>query len=118
MGELKVIQLPEALSICADDPSLFAMVLQAVIDQLPETLGMLRDAEKGSDATALGRAYHKLKGTAANLAAEPLRARLAELEELSRSASHGDVLAKATGLDALIDDFTSDVNDLKTQYPD
>ena len=68
----------------------------------------LRNACAAADFTALARIAHKVKGTAGDLVAEPLRAQARDAELAARAADPGAIelnLALADALDGLLEDL-------------
>jgi HPt (histidine-containing phosphotransfer) domain-containing protein len=74
-------------------------ILKSFGSNLENQLQVIRSAVAAQDLTAISRAAHALKGAAANLSAEPLRAACMAME----SAAKAQDLATATGSAAAIE---------------
>jgi len=68
-----------------DDREMALELLQELAGRLDQDLAEMRQAVEGGDARAAGMFAHKLKGTAANLSAEPLRWACGRLERAAAS---------------------------------
>ena len=64
------LNLEEALERTGGDRELLAEVAQMCLDDMPGMLGEIRESLSQSDALALRKAAHKLKGSLVALAAE------------------------------------------------
>jgi signal transduction histidine kinase/CheY-like chemotaxis protein/HPt (histidine-containing phosphotransfer) domain-containing protein len=84
-----VIDRPSLLKRCLGKPDLADKLLAKLHARLGTDLNEIKAAVDAGDSEQLSRCAHRLKGAAANLSAEPLRAVSAELEALGRS---GDIV--------------------------
>src|SRR5207253_7032306 len=83
---------------CGGNSALVARVFEEFQTQSAGDLVLLRSLLEKNGAPEVARIAHGLKGAAANLAAEPLRALAAQLEALART---GDLAAAAPVLGSL-----------------
>jgi len=74
--------LEQAMTNLDGDRELFDEVLTVFLDSIPGLLGELREACTNTDPKRLRAAAHSLKGSAANICAEPTRRIAAQLEEV------------------------------------
>jgi PAS domain S-box-containing protein len=88
------IDLPSVLQRCGSNQAFVAKMLQKFADQSGESFEKLQSAVQEGDAAGVGQLAHGLKGTAAMLSAERVRALAAELEALA-AADHLDVAERA-----------------------
>jgi HPt (histidine-containing phosphotransfer) domain-containing protein len=92
-----IIDRPSLLRRCLGKAELADKLLVKLHARLGADLYEIKTAADAGDCDLLGRCAHRLKGAAANLSAEPLRAVSADLEMLARSGNIGaarDALAK------------------------
>ncbi len=92
-----VIDRPSLLKRCLGKAELADKLLVKLHARLGADLYEIKVAADAGDCELLGRCAHRLKGAAANLSAEPLRAVSADLETLARSGKIGaarDALAR------------------------
>lgn len=73
-----------------DDPGFVAELFGAYLEELPNHLAAIRDAQVAGDASTLSRSAHTLKGSSANVGADELRALAFELETLGREGHTAD----------------------------
>lgn len=84
-GNDRPITLEELLSRCMGELEFAQKVLENFVSTCePQLEGLRKDLET-SDWEALSRKIHRLKGTAATIAARPLRESLEQLEDLVKS---------------------------------
>ena len=83
-GAETIFDAETALDRTGDDPELLEEILSLFRDQLVPTQKNIRSALAGCDGPALERAAHSLKGAAANVSAEEVRAAAAALEDAAR----------------------------------
>jgi signal transduction histidine kinase/DNA-binding response OmpR family regulator len=101
--------LDEALAGLEGDRALLERALSTFLRTAPETMAALRGAAAHADADALAHAAHSLKGEAAVLSAEPVRALAEELEERARDARLEDCAATLETLLRCMDQLIGDV---------
>ncbi len=92
-----VIDRPSLLRRCLGKAELADKLLVKLHARLGADLYEIKTAADAGDCDLLGRCAHRLKGAAANLSAEPLRAVSGDLEMLAKSGNIGaarDTLAK------------------------
>jgi CheY-like chemotaxis protein/HPt (histidine-containing phosphotransfer) domain-containing protein len=90
-----VIDRPSLLKRCLGKEELADKLLGKLHARLGTDLNEIKAAVDAGDSEQLARCAHRLKGAAANLSAEPLRAVVADLEALGR---RGDIAAARDGL--------------------
>ena len=88
--------LEQALDQVEQDRALLDEVVENFVDTAPDLLDDLRKAANGADADALRRAAHSLKGAAANICAEPMRATADTLEQMGQGGALCDVEHQVT----------------------
>lgn len=88
--------LEQALDQVEQDRVLLGEVVEVFVDTAPDLLEDLRKAATDADASALRRAAHSLKGAAANICAEPMRATAHTLEQMGQDSSLSDVEHQVT----------------------
>jgi HPt (histidine-containing phosphotransfer) domain-containing protein len=81
------ITLNELLARCLNKTPVALRVLEAFAADAPGTIGQLRGAIEAGDAPSVAAAAHKIKGSAANLAAEKIRDAAYELEMCGRAGN-------------------------------
>lgn len=69
------------------------MLIDLFISHSEEILAKLKAASAGEDVNGMRQAAHSLKGSAANMGAEPLRELCSQLESLSKAGAIQDVPA-------------------------
>jgi signal transduction histidine kinase/CheY-like chemotaxis protein/HPt (histidine-containing phosphotransfer) domain-containing protein len=92
-----VIDRPSLLKRCLGKPELADKLLVKLHARLGTDLYEIKLAMDAGDCEQIARCAHRLKGAAANLSAEPLRAASADLEMLGRNGDIGaarDTLAR------------------------
>jgi CheY-like chemotaxis protein len=92
-----IIDRPSLLKRCLGKEELADKLLAKLHARLGTDLNEIKAAVDAGDAEQLARSAHRLKGAAANLSAEALRAVAGDLEALGRSGDVGaarDVLAR------------------------
>lgn len=86
----------QVLSQVEQDRELLGKVVEIFVDTAPDLLNDLRKAAIDADADALRRAAHSLKGAAANICAEPMRATAYTLEQMGQDSALSDVEHQVT----------------------
>ncbi len=94
------LDIEQALSNLGDDMPLLKEVIAAFLDMIPQQVTDLREACRDGDFSRLRGAAHSLKGSAANICAEPVRALALRIEELTRQQ---ELSAVAEMLPQLVD---------------
>ncbi len=89
------INWAEVMERLGDDRAFFDELIQLFFQEIEQELPAMAQAVQNGNAETLIRLAHNLKGAAATLSAEPLRAAAAELELLARN---GDFRAAPTAL--------------------
>jgi PAS domain S-box-containing protein len=87
-GDLLPIDPTSLLRRCQGKTSLAERLLAKFEVQLTEQIRQLQDSLARHDQEVLTRIAHTIKGSAANLSAEPLRAVAGELERLGQAAAY------------------------------
>ena len=67
------------------DDELLAMVVDVFLDDAPQSLRAIQSAFEAADHAGLGLAAHALKGAAANISAEVVRAAAHDLEQAAQT---------------------------------
>lgn len=93
-----VLNVADALERIGDDAELLKELAEIFLEECPNLRGEIQAAMSASDAAALDRAAHTLKGSAANIGGEGVRAAALRLEEIGRS---GDLAGAPEALAAL-----------------
>ena len=99
------ITVDELMSRCMGELDFARNILQSFVESCPEQLEQIRLGIENGDAASLARMVHRLKGTAATVAARPLRQSLEELESLIRNESGSDAKALQQQLDVAVSEF-------------
>ncbi|HEY9747498.1 MAG TPA: CHASE domain-containing protein [Allocoleopsis sp.] len=90
--DLPAVNLPELRDFCAtidtDDTKVLSLLVNCYLEEAPKLLQTISSAIAEADFQALHRAAHALKGSSANLSADPLAKLCSTLEVLS---ARGDV---------------------------
>ena len=73
------------LSRLMDDEDMAGIIVEGFLADMPVQLELLAAAVAAADTTAAGQQGHKIKGAAANMAAEALRAAAARMEEAGKA---------------------------------
>ena len=97
-GVAEAIDLASLLARCGGKGALVVRLLEAFAGGLEGQLAGIAAACSGADAAALARLAHTVKGTAANLSADPLARAAGEVERLALA---GELDAAAAGLPPL-----------------
>ena len=87
------------------DAQLRAEIIQMFLEDCPLKVDEIRAAIAGGDAAMLVASAHSLKGSAAYLAAEIVRARAADLERAGRDRTLNAAPALLTALEAAVDEL-------------
>lgn len=77
---------------CMDDPAFAIEVVDLFVTSAQESLAAAQTLAAQGDTTALSHWAHKIKGSAGNVAAEPLAAAAAQLEARARAGEPFDRL--------------------------
>ena len=85
------------------DASLRAEIIQMFLEDCPIKVAEIRAAIAGGDAAALVASAHSLKGSAAYLSADIVRARAGDLERAGRDRALDAAPALLTALEAAVD---------------
>ncbi|MBN1933650.1 MAG: PAS domain S-box protein [Anaerolineae bacterium] len=80
------LNLAEALDRLGGDREFFAELMRLLLHEIDQELPMMDQAIRDGDTETLMRLAHSLKGAAASLSAEPVRAAAHQLEMIGRSA--------------------------------
>jgi HPt (histidine-containing phosphotransfer) domain-containing protein len=92
------IEIASLLDRCMNDAIFCGEVLAKFTQRAPKQLATLEQALAAGNSTELAEMAHTIKGSAANLSAEAVRAQAAALETYSRQ---GDLVQAAQTVDAL-----------------
>jgi HPt (histidine-containing phosphotransfer) domain-containing protein len=94
------VSLDELLNRCLGELEFAAEILRSFLDSCPPQLEQIRHDIEGNATESLAKRVHRLKGTAATVAAGPLRRSLEKLESLARD----EVPDQSARLHAQLDD--------------
>ncbi len=97
--------IEQALSQFEDDRELLLEVVEIFVETIPELLQDLQKASEAADADAIAAVAHSIKGAAANICAEPIRASAAALESDGRQGSVENAGTMVTRLHQEFDAF-------------
>lgn len=101
-----------ALHHAGDDPEVLAVVVGMFLEEVDERFGLIAGALGRGDAEGFERAAHSLKGTAATLALERVRALAAALEEMGASGRMADASDGVRELSEALDEVRPVLEDL------
>lgn len=87
------VDLSRLHEITGGDRDTEVMLIDLFISDSGEILAKLKAAAGAEDVNGMREAAHSLKGSAANMGAEPLRALCAQLESLSKAGTVQDAPA-------------------------
>ena len=97
------VDLETALDNLGGDRELYDEVFSIFLDNLPSMRAEFDWALSSRDATRLSRAAHSLKGSAANLCAEPTRGVAERIEEMAKREAFPEVESTLAELDRHLD---------------
>jgi CheY-like chemotaxis protein len=106
---LSVFDRDEALRRLLNDAALLQVVVDALLEDLPRQTAALDAARQAGDAVSLSRHAHSIKGAAANVGAEALRAVARELEHAAGAVDWQRIRTLRPALDLEIERFRSEV---------
>lgn len=95
--------------------ALVARMIDLFIELGPERLSQIRSGSANGEPETVERAAHSLKSSAANLGAERLRARAAELEEAAMARRSGEIEPLVA---SLVNTYETTVTELRRLRPD
>jgi two-component system sensor histidine kinase/response regulator len=93
LGGAEPVDLGRATRQTGGDPVLLARILSLVAGELRSILGPLQEDAGRGDLEAVERAAHALRGSAGNIAANPIAAVAADLQRAAREGRAKDVPA-------------------------
>ena len=93
------INLAELSNRLMGDMGIVNHILKSFGSNLDNQLKAIRTAVEAQDMTAISRAAHALKGAAANLSAEPLRAACLNLETAAKAQDLASAVSSAAAID-------------------
>lgn len=85
MTDKTIIDLDDALNRALGDAAFLRMMFDEYQNSLPEFVSNLEQAVQNSDASALDRIAHQLKGASANLGVVSMAAAALSLERIGKS---------------------------------
>jgi two-component system sensor histidine kinase/response regulator len=106
----EVFDLSKALEVVGGDMGLLKEIATLSFETLPENLKMIRDAISRSDASALERAAHSLKGSVGNFGATRAFEAAYRLEILGREGRLGETESALSKLDEELNLLNSAMN--------
>ena len=92
LGALPVFDRTSLESRLGADEELLTMVIQSFLQEIPPMIQAMQECVAGGDADAIRNQAHKMKGAAANLGAERVRALLAGMEAAAKKGEVSEVL--------------------------
>ncbi len=95
-----------------DDRDLALALIKEAARRLPENLAEISEAVDQHDAPRLQALAHKLKGTAANLSAEPLRTACLALENRGAEANWSGITELYQDFEKAVGEFVAAASDL------
>jgi HPt (histidine-containing phosphotransfer) domain-containing protein len=108
----EVMNVPDALQRLGDDMELLRDIVQIYLEDAPVMIERIRAAIKQSDANALQRAAHSLKGLAATLSASEVVGAAVRLEHIAASRNLADAATTA----AEVEQRVQALNDAVQQF--
>jgi len=102
-GTALPLDIARAVEEFAGDRDFFLQVLDGFIRNVEGQLAVIREAAASGDAETVRKTAHAIKGGAANLAAEPLAAIAAQIEQLGKA---GDLAKLPAAVALLTQEFT------------
>ena len=93
------------------DTDLVCVLIEGFLDDMPKQIMLLREALAVGDASTVERQAHKIKGAAANVGCEALRAVALELEQRSNQGGLDEVESRLAALDAAFEQVRQAVAD-------
>ena len=96
---LAPINIPELSNRLMGDMGIVNHILKSFGSNLENQLKAIRTAVESRDMTAISRAAHALKGAAANLSAEPLRAACLDLETAAKTQDIASAVSSAAAIE-------------------
>ncbi len=92
-----------------DDEELFAELLELFTENTDETIKSLAEAAKSGDLETVAATAHSIKGSAANLSVERVRALASDLEQLAKNSEAADYQAFAVAIREEFQNFVEQV---------
>ena len=86
-----------------DDQNLARMVIECFLEDIPRQIEALRSYLEAGDARCAERQAHTIKGAAANVGAEALRAAAFEMEKAGKAGDLAAIKARMAGLETEFD---------------
>ena len=99
------LNLAELSNRLMGDMGIVNHILKSFGSNLDNQLKAIRTAVEAQDMTAISRAAHALKGAAANLSAEPLRAACLDMETAAKAQDMASAVNAATAIDQAAQDL-------------
>lgn len=87
------VDLPSLMNRCRGKGPLVEKLLSKLAEQLPQQLDAIRRTVEQNDLSSLAKLAHAVKGSAANLSADPLKRAAAELERAGSTRDEASVEA-------------------------
>jgi HPt (histidine-containing phosphotransfer) domain-containing protein len=101
------IDVNAALDRLGGDHDFFVDLLKTLQQEADSELVEIEEAIQRGDAESVGRFAHSLKGAAASMAAEPMRAAAHELERIGEQGRLADALPALSTLRSAVHEFTA-----------
>jgi len=101
-----IFDLPKALEVVDGDKDLFKEIVDLFLENLPDSIAQIRGAIANSDANALDKAAHSLKGSVGNFGTKRAFDAAYRLEVIGRQGK----LAEA---DAVLSELEKELKDLE-----
>jgi HPt (histidine-containing phosphotransfer) domain-containing protein len=88
-----IFDRPGMMARLMDDQALAQVIVRGFLEEMPGQIEELRNLVRGGDATAAGRVAHAVKGAAANVGGEALRAVALRAETAGQAADADAIIA-------------------------
>jgi HPt (histidine-containing phosphotransfer) domain-containing protein len=88
-----IFDRPGMMARLMEDEALAQVIVRGFLDEMPAQIEELRNLVRGGDATAAGRVAHAVKGAAANVGGEALRAVALRAETAGQAADANAIIA-------------------------
>jgi HPt (histidine-containing phosphotransfer) domain-containing protein len=111
----RVLDIERFLKRCMGNRELAGRLLSKFEQQTEVDLEAIRTGMRSGDISSLRAAAHRLKGAAANLSAEPVRACAAALYSTSAGVPAAEMEARIVTLEEAIIRLHSSIGELKTK---
>lgn len=91
MPDTKIFDREELLSRLCDDEELLGEIIQVYLEDTPQQIQTLKDAQRQGDAELIHKQGHTIKGASGNVAALQIRQTAYEIESAGKNGRIEDV---------------------------